>query len=508
MSNDQSPTGDGGQGDGGKSRQRRRRRRRKPDEASGGERSSGASQGSGAGEARSASKPEGRGTGEARSPASGGGDRQARGDGDRKPRRRRRRGARDEGGPPEAERAGPGRARGPREVPGERPTPARRARNEGRAPGARTEPPGSAPATPPAGPPDVDGGWDTSSPVAPPQRSEAPEPRPDDGRWGDDSDAPTPDIRLESDLPADPPADDPDPLTRALEDAPPDLDLDELPQVKNVVGIKFASAGKIYLYDAGDAAYQRGERVVVAGDRGQRIGEVAVPSVRRVHERGRLERVLRRPNDSDHRSEERNAERGNEAVTIARDAARELRLPIKVFRAEYAHSGNKVMVYFTCEERVDFRELVRVLTQKLGGRVEMRQTGVRDQAKLVGGIGSCGQTLCCTTWLPEFVPVSIKMAKDQGLSLNPQKVSGQCGRLKCCLVYEQETYATMRKGMPKLGKRVVTPEGEGRVVEVDVLRQRLRVSLVSGDHDYFPREDVQPLFAAQNQPKGGADPKR
>ncbi|MEP6864959.1 MAG: regulatory iron-sulfur-containing complex subunit RicT, partial [Deltaproteobacteria bacterium] len=126
--------------------------------------------------------------------------------------------------------------------------------------------------------------------------------------------------------------------------------------------------------------------------------------------------------------------------------------------------------------------------------------GVRDEAKAVGGIGSCGLTLCCTTWLPDFVPVSIKMAKDQGLVLSPTKVSGQCGRLKCCLVYEQAAYAEMRKGLPKLGKRVVGARGEGRVVEVDVLRQRIRVSYGPGDTEVVPAAEVKPLFPAGNQP--------
>jgi hypothetical protein len=140
------------------------------------------------------------------------------------------------------------------------------------------------------------------------------------------------------------------------------------------------------------------------------------------------------------------------------------------------------------------------LSQGSGLRPELRQLGVRDEAKAVGGIGSCGLTLCCTTWLPDFVPVSIKMAKDQGLVLSPTKVSGQCGRLKCCLVYEQAAYAEMRKGLPKLGKRVVGARGEGRVVEVDVLRQKIRVSYGPGDTEVVPAAEVKPLFPPGNQP--------
>src|SRR6185369_8892461 len=159
------------------------------------------------------------------------------------------------------------------------------------------------------------------------------------------------------------------------------------------------------------------------------------------------------------------------ALRIAKDRAAALRLPLKVFRVELSGPprGGRINVYYTCDERLDLRDFIRELGAALGGRIELRQLGVRDEAKAVGGIGSCGLTLCCTTWLPDFVPVSIKMAKDQGLVLSPTKVSGQCGRLKCCLVYEQAGYAELRKGLPKLGKRVISARGEGRVVEVDVL---------------------------------------
>lgn len=190
-------------------------------------------------------------------------------------------------------------------------------------------------------------------------------------------------------------------------------------------------------------------------------------------------------------------------MRAANELAQHSGLPLKVFRAELSHSSKKARLYFTSEDRIDFRDFVRDLSRSVNVRVEMRQTGVRDQAKLVGGIGSCGQELCCTTWLPEFVPVSIRHAKDQGLVLNPTKVAGQCGRLKCCLVYEQETYAAMRKGLPKLGKRVITEEGEGRVVEVDVLRQRVRVSHGPGASTMYPADAVKPMFPAQ-----GASPSR
>lgn len=332
--------------------------------------------------------------------------------------------------------------------------------------------------------------------------------RPSEGPADEPEDALPREVTLHPDLPDDAPADDPDPLTwpMTLEShVSEDRTLDT--PVRNVVGVKFSPAGRIYLYDAGDHDYQRGEEVVVESDRGVRIGTVAVNAVRKPRRQQDLKRVLRRPNRSDLRADERNQERASSALKMARDVARTVDLPIKIFRVEYAHSGKKAQVYFTAEDRVDFRDLVRELSLALRCRVEMRQTGVRDEAKLVGGIGSCGQELCCTTWLPEFVPVSIKMAKDQGLVLNPTKVSGQCGRLKCCLVYEQPIYAELRKGLPKLGKRVVTEAGEGRVVEVDVLHQRVRVSLGPGEFQVFPADQVKPMFPSQQQQQNPPDRK-
>src|SRR5262249_5876115 len=209
-----------------------------------------------------------------------------------------------------------------------------------------------------------------------------------------------------------------------------------------------------------------GERVLVDTDRGARLGWVAVAPVRRpTRDRG-LRRVIRRANDHDLRGGREGDEGRATALRIAKDAVARVRLAMKVFRVELAGPigrGGKLNVYYTSDERLDLRDFIRDVSRDVGRdlaqnanvRVELRQLGVRDEAKAVGGIGSCGLTLCCTTWLPDFVPVSIKMAKDQGLVLSPTKVSGQCGRLKCCLVYEQAGYAELRKGLPKLGKRVI-----------------------------------------------------
>jgi len=267
--------------------------------------------------------------------------------------------------------------------------------------------------------------------------------------------------------------------------------------VATVVGVRFVPAGRITWCDAGDADYAPGERVMVDSERGARLAWIAtVPQRKATRDRG-LRRVIRRANDQDLRGErDGDAEKGN-ALRIAKDKAADLRLPLKVFRVE--KTAGKLLVYYTSDERLDLRDFVRDVGSATGLRLELRQLGVRDEAKVVGGIGSCGLTLCCTTWLPDFVPVSIKMAKDQGLVLSPTKVSGQCGRLKCCLVYEQAGYAELRKGLPKLGKRVIGARGEGRVVEVDVLRQRVRVSYGAGDTEVVPATEVKPLFPSGNQ---------
>jgi cell fate regulator YaaT (PSP1 superfamily) len=267
--------------------------------------------------------------------------------------------------------------------------------------------------------------------------------------------------------------------------------------VASVVGVRFVAAGRIQWFDAGDGDYQRGEQVIVDSERGQRLATIAVSPTRRATRDRGLRRVIRRANDHDVRSE-RDGEVGTQqALRTAKDKAAALRLPMKVFRVE--KTSGKLNVYYTSDERLDLRDFVRDVGGATGLRIELRQIGARDEAKMVGGIGSCGLTLCCTTWLPDFVPVSIKMAKDQGLVLSPTKVAGQCGRLKCCLVYEQSGYAEMRKGLPKLGKRVVAPRGEGRVVEVDVLRQRVRVSYGGGDTEVLPASEVKPMFPSGNQ---------
>jgi cell fate regulator YaaT (PSP1 superfamily) len=266
-------------------------------------------------------------------------------------------------------------------------------------------------------------------------------------------------------------------------------------QLVNLTGVKFRDAGTIYEFDAGDASYARGDRVIVDTDRGPALGTVAVGS-RRASSVEPLKRVLRRSTSGDERQRERNLQKEREALVFCKQRIRERKMSMKLARVEYplSPSGGRVLFYFASEDRIDFRDLVKDLAQKLHARIEMRQIGARDEAKAVGGIGSCGRELCCSTWLPAFVPISIKMAKDQGLVLNPSKLAGQCGRLKCCLVYEHSTYKEMSKTLPKMGKRVTTPAGEGKVVELDVLGQKVRVWFEEGGSQTFPGSVVKQIL--------------
>jgi cell fate regulator YaaT (PSP1 superfamily) len=313
-----------------------------------------------------------------------------------------------------------------------------------------------------------------------------------------------PEVVLAPDLPDDAPPDDPDPVTHPLLEAAsaPNATLGD--DIASVAGVRFVAGGRVQWCDAGEADYAHGERVIVDTERGARLAWVAVsPSRRAVRDRG-LRRVIRSASDHDLRDERAGDADRAHALRTAKDKAAALRLALKVFRVELLGPpgrASRLNVYYTSDERLDLRDFIRELSTATGARIELRQLGVRDEAKAVGGIGSCGLTLCCTTWLPDFVPVSIKMAKDQGLVLSPTKVSGQCGRLKCCLVYEQAGYAELRKGLPKLGKRVIGARGEGRVVEVDVLRQRVRVSYGPGDTEVVAATEVKPMFPSGNQPR-------
>jgi cell fate regulator YaaT (PSP1 superfamily) len=209
-------------------------------------------------------------------------------------------------------------------------------------------------------------------------------------------------------------------------------------------------------------------------------------------------RIVRRADQRDLADAEAHGQRETAALVLARERAKAHGLTIKVFRVEIL-SPDRSLFYFSTDQRVDFRELLRDLSTLLHSRVEMRQVGVRDEAKMVGGIGSCGRELCCTTFLPQFAPVSIKMAKNQNMSLNPTKVTGQCGRLKCCLVYEDAMYVEARKSLPRIGRSVETPEGAGQVADLDVLAGKVRVCFPDRPALVFDAADLRPA---------GSEPRR
>ena len=261
--------------------------------------------------------------------------------------------------------------------------------------------------------------------------------------------------------------------------APPAEDVAEAtpPPPSRIAGVSFAD-GKVAEFDCGEMQLSLGDTVVVDNEKDLNLGRVVFLTE---GAEGKTYRpVLRRVGPEDFLLIRRNKKREEEAFDICQKRIAERKLPMKLIRVAYLHGGNKAIFYFSAEGRVDFRALVRDLAQQLHVRIEMRQIGVRDESKMLGGVGICGQPLCCSRFLRKFVPVSIKMAKNQNLALNPQKLSGGCGRLMCCLVYEDATYLKMKKDLPKVGAIIQTPRGEGKVIDVSVLERKLRIQLESG----------------------------
>ena len=245
-----------------------------------------------------------------------------------------------------------------------------------------------------------------------------------------------------------------------------------------IIGVRFRPAGKIYYFAPGKFHIKKGQQVIVETARGIEFGHV-VMGPKEVEEdqiTQPLKSVIRLANNEDRKIEERNREKEKEAFQICLEKIRKHKLEMKLIDAEYTFDNNKVLFYFTAEGRIDFRELVKDLAAVFKTRIELRQIGVRDETKIMGGIGICGRNLCCNTFLSEFIPVSIKMAKEQNLSLNPTKISGVCGRLMCCLKNEQDTYEYLNSKLPDVGSEVkIADGGKGVVQGVNVLRQRVKV---------------------------------
>ncbi len=249
-----------------------------------------------------------------------------------------------------------------------------------------------------------------------------------------------------------------------------------------VIGIRFRTGGKIYYFSPGEHVVKKGDYVVVQTEQGTGLGYVAeigypadccrhisgIKTIERLATAGEIEKLRI------------NADFEREAKSYCLDRIQAHGLAMNLVDVEYFFDGSKVIFYFTAEGRVDFRELLKDLVRRLRTRVELRQIGIRNQAKMVGGLGGCGRPLCCSTFLKNFHAVSIKMAKEQNLSLNPSKISGACGRLMCCLQYEYETYRELKKDMPKIGKKIELPEGRGKVIRQNVLERTITVLMEDG----------------------------
>jgi cell fate regulator YaaT (PSP1 superfamily) len=244
-----------------------------------------------------------------------------------------------------------------------------------------------------------------------------------------------------------------------------------------IVAVSLQPAGHLYNYLAGGLTLKRGDRVLVEGEAGTRLGTIEIEP----HEPARtldlaaMRPVVRLARDSDLRVEEDTLTREHNALRMCVTRIRERDLPMKLVTVDYTYDGRKAIFYFTAENRVDFRDLVRDLANTLRVRVEMKQIGARDESKVTGGLGPCGRELCCSSWLRDFEAVTVKMAREQGLALNPSRLAGMCGRLKCCLRYEYATYLELKRELPNLGRRVESVQGSGKVVRQNILKRTVLI---------------------------------
>ncbi len=262
--------------------------------------------------------------------------------------------------------------------------------------------------------------------------------------------------------------------------------------MKKIVGIRFKPAGKVYDFESGAFVLKPGDHVIVETEQGFGLGTVAVAPVateQKPSDRP-LKKVFRIAGEKDFLQCEKNAQTEKKAYVFCLECIQSLGLKMNLFSVESSFDSSKLTFFFTSEGRVDFRQLVKRLVKELNVRVEMRQVGIRNQAKMCGGIGRCGRKICCTAFIEKFDPVSIRMAKEQNLSLNPTKISGLCGRLMCCLAYEHDTYRELKKKFPKIGKVVSTKSGTGKILRHNVINNRTTVRLETGQEIETRLEDI------------------
>lgn len=273
--------------------------------------------------------------------------------------------------------------------------------------------------------------------------------------------------------------------------------------MKKIIGVRFKKPGKIYFFDPGNLEINKNDNVIVETTMGEEIGIVVIPK-REIKEEKLttpLKKVIRAANKNDLDSLEKYKKKEPEALKICKEKIKKYKLDMNLIDVEYKFDGSKILFYFTADGRIDFRELVKDLASVFRTRIELRQIGVRDEVKRIGGNGVCGRELCCCTFLNNFETVSIKMAKEQNIALNPSKISGNCGRLMCCLKYEQDVYSEKLSRLPKVGAIVKTEAGEGTVEGVEVLKEVLKVKIKDGD-DYtykkFDAKDVKVIKESKN----------
>ena len=264
----------------------------------------------------------------------------------------------------------------------------------------------------------------------------------------------------------------------------------------NVIGVRFKQAGKIYYFSPAEFLIKKGNYVIVETARGVEFGEcvIGIKEIKEEEIVSSLKSVIRIADEKDINKHKENKNKEKDALDICLEKIKEHNIDMKLIDVEYTFDNHKVIFYFTADGRVDFRELVKDLATIFKTRIELRQIGVRDEAKMIGGLGPCGRAMCCSTFLGDFASVSIKMAKEQNLSLNPTKISGICGRLMCCLNYEQTTYEDIRKRLPKVGSIVKTEEGNGEVVGNSIVKEIVKVKVKRGDEEAvkeFKIEDIE-----------------
>lgn len=278
--------------------------------------------------------------------------------------------------------------------------------------------------------------------------------------------------------------------------------------MNNIVGIRFKKPGKIYFFDAKGMTFELNDHVIVDTVAGEEYAEVVVANRNMPDEKlvAPLRKVIRKANKKDEKHYEENKQKEREAFAIAEEKIKKHKLDMNLTEVEYKFDNSKIIFFFTADGRIDFRELVKDLAAVFKNRIELRQIGVRDEVRRIGGNGVCGRELCCCTFLNNFDAVSIKMAKEQNMSLNPSKISGSCGRLMCCLKYEQEVYEDKLSKLPKLGAIVRTEEGEGVVDSVETLKEKVRVKFRDGEGYFYKKYDAKDVKIIKNVEAKNEDP--